>query len=106
VKIEWSPAARASARQYMADQYGMRAIGAAVVRLADSPYPPDGFHRGDYHRLRVGQYRVARAPIRTRSRRRPGRGPVVGVARRKPSSMTSSFVTRSWNGLEGEQGTE
>jgi hypothetical protein len=24
----------------------------------DSPYPPDGFHRGDYHRLRVGQYRV------------------------------------------------
>jgi len=58
VKIEWSPAARASARQYMADQDGMRAIGAAVFRLADSPYPPDGFHRGDYHRLRVGQYRV------------------------------------------------
>lgn len=29
-------------------------------------------------------------------------GPVVGVARRRPSSMTSSFVTRSLNGLEGE----
>ena len=30
------------------------AIGAAVARLADSPYPPEDFHRGDYHRLRIG----------------------------------------------------
>jgi mRNA-degrading endonuclease RelE of RelBE toxin-antitoxin system len=58
VKIEWSPAARASARRYMNDQDGMRAIGAAVIRLAENPYPPEAFHRGDYHRLRVGQYRV------------------------------------------------
>ena len=42
----------------MEDQDGMRAIGAAVVRLAENPYPPEAFHRGDYHRLRVGQYRV------------------------------------------------
>ena len=56
--IEWSPAARASARRYLADQNGMRAIGAAVVALADDPYPPEAFHRGDYHRLRVGAYRV------------------------------------------------
>ena len=58
MKIEWTPAARASARRYMNDQDGMRAIGAAVIRLAENPYPPETFHRGDYHRLRVGQYRV------------------------------------------------
>jgi len=26
--------------------------------LADDPYPPEAFHRGRYHRLRVGRYRV------------------------------------------------
>jgi mRNA-degrading endonuclease RelE of RelBE toxin-antitoxin system len=36
----------------------MRSIGAAVVGLAADPYPPEAFHRGDYHRLRVGSYRV------------------------------------------------
>jgi mRNA-degrading endonuclease RelE of RelBE toxin-antitoxin system len=36
----------------------MRTIGAAVAALADDPYLPEGFHRGRYHRLRVGQYRV------------------------------------------------
>lgn len=58
MKIEWSPTARASAHRYLADQDGMRAIGVAVADLASNPYPPDGFHRGDYHRLRVGSYRV------------------------------------------------
>lgn len=58
MKIEWSPAARASARRYMADQDGMRAIGAAITQLADNPYPQEAFHRGDYHRLRAGPYRV------------------------------------------------
>jgi mRNA-degrading endonuclease RelE of RelBE toxin-antitoxin system len=58
VKIEWTPAARASARRYMADQDEMRAIGAAVAQLTASPYPPEAFHRSDYHRLRVGPYRV------------------------------------------------
>ena len=33
VRIEWSPAARASARRFMEDQDAMRAIGAAVARL-------------------------------------------------------------------------
>jgi mRNA-degrading endonuclease RelE of RelBE toxin-antitoxin system len=42
----------------MADQDGMRAIGAAVAALALDPYPPEGFHRGEYHRLRVGRFRV------------------------------------------------
>ncbi len=42
----------------MADQDGMRAIGAAISQLADNPYPPEAFHRGDYHRLRAGPYRV------------------------------------------------
>ena len=58
MRIEWSPAARASARRYMADQVGMRAIGAAIASLADDPLPTDGFHAGEYHRLRTGSYRV------------------------------------------------
>jgi mRNA interferase RelE/StbE len=58
MKIEWTPTARASARRYMADQAGMRAIGVAVARLGENPYPAEGFHRGEYHRLRVGPYRV------------------------------------------------
>lgn len=36
----------------------MRGIGAAVAALAADPYPPEAFHRGDYHRLRVGRFRV------------------------------------------------
>jgi mRNA-degrading endonuclease RelE of RelBE toxin-antitoxin system len=60
VRIEWTPAAVASARRYLQDQAGMRAIGSAVSALAGDPCPPppDGFHRGRYHRLRVGSYRV------------------------------------------------
>jgi hypothetical protein len=58
VRIEWSPAAIVSARRHMEDQDGMHAIGAAVARLADDPYPAEAFHRGEYHRLRVGRYRV------------------------------------------------
>ena len=42
----------------MEDQTGMRTISAAVIQLAENPYPPEAFHRGDYHRLRAGQYRV------------------------------------------------
>ena len=52
MKIEWSPAARASARRYLADQDGMRAIGGAIAQLAGNPYPREAFHRGDYHRKR------------------------------------------------------
>ena len=48
----------ASARRYLADQDGMRRLGTAVAALAVDPYPPDAFHRGDYHRLHVGQFRV------------------------------------------------
>ena len=58
MRIEWSPAARVSARRFMGDQDGMRAIGAAVAALALDPYPPEGFHRGEYHRLRVGRFRL------------------------------------------------
>jgi hypothetical protein len=42
----------------MDDQDGMRAIGSAVARLAGDPYAAEAFHQGDYHRMRVGQYRV------------------------------------------------
>lgn len=50
----------ASARRYMHDQAGMRLIGAAIATLAADPYPepPEGFHRGRYHRLRAGDYRI------------------------------------------------
>ncbi len=58
MRIRWSPAATALARRYLRDQDGMRAVGMAVAALADDPYPPEGFHRGRYHRLRVGRYRV------------------------------------------------
>ncbi len=58
MKIEWSPSARASARRYLHDQDGMRAIGAAVNTLAVDPNPPSAFIRGDYRRLRVGSYRL------------------------------------------------
>jgi hypothetical protein len=47
-----------SARRYLHDQIGMRAIVIAVAALAEDPYPAEGFHRGRYHRLRVGEYRV------------------------------------------------
>ena len=36
----------------------MRAIGVAVAALVGDPYPAEAFHRGEYHRLRVGLYRV------------------------------------------------
>jgi mRNA interferase RelE/StbE len=58
VRIEWSPGARASARKYLADQDGMRAIVAAVNALAVDPNPPTAFVRGDYRRLRVDAYRI------------------------------------------------
>lgn len=50
----------ASARRYLHDQDGVGAIGTAIAALADDPYPPPpaGFHRGRYHRLRVGLYRI------------------------------------------------
>jgi ParE toxin of type II toxin-antitoxin system, parDE len=50
--------ARTSARRFMADQHGMRAIGTAVAALAADPLPADGFHAGQYHRLRIGDYRI------------------------------------------------
>ena len=42
----------------MHDREGIRAIGATVAALAGDPYPAGAFHRGAYHRLRVGRYRI------------------------------------------------
>ncbi len=60
MRIEWTPVAVASARRFMRDQDGLRAVVAAVAALAAEPYPPPpaGFHRGRYHRLRAGLYRI------------------------------------------------
>jgi mRNA interferase RelE/StbE len=60
VRIEWAPSAVASTRRYLQDQDSMRAIGTEIAALGDDPYPPppEGFHRGRYHRLRVGTYRI------------------------------------------------
>jgi mRNA-degrading endonuclease RelE of RelBE toxin-antitoxin system len=58
VTVEWTAGAIASARRYIRDQAGMRAVTEAVASLAEDPLPPEGFHRGEYHRLRVGPYRV------------------------------------------------
>jgi hypothetical protein len=43
------------------DQDGIRGVGAAVSALAADPYPSGAFHRGDYHRLRAGRFRVVYA---------------------------------------------
>jgi mRNA interferase RelE/StbE len=58
VTVEWTAGAIASARRYIRDQAGMRAVTEAVASLAEDPLPPGGFHRGEYHRLRIGPYRV------------------------------------------------
>lgn len=56
--IRWSATALTLASRYIADQTGVRAINGAVAALALDPAPPEGFHRGRYHRLRVGRYRI------------------------------------------------
>jgi mRNA-degrading endonuclease RelE of RelBE toxin-antitoxin system len=60
VRIEWEDGAKASFRRYLRDQQGMRAVLAAVDALVEKPLPepPLGFHRGIYHRLHIGPYRV------------------------------------------------
>jgi len=58
VTIVWRHAALTSARRFMADQAGMRAVNEAVAALAENPEPPDAFIRGGYCRLRLADYRV------------------------------------------------
>jgi mRNA-degrading endonuclease RelE of RelBE toxin-antitoxin system len=56
--VEWSPEAVRMASRFLNDTAGMTALVAVLDALADAPYAAEGFHRGDYHRLRVGSYRV------------------------------------------------
>ena len=58
MKVVWRHVALASARRFMADQAGMRAINQAVAGLVDQPEPLDAFVPDSYCRLRVGTYRV------------------------------------------------
>lgn len=57
----WSPPARAAAREHMADQDGMRAIGDVIARLSAGETPPEVEPFGDsstIRRVRVGPYRL------------------------------------------------
>jgi hypothetical protein len=56
VKIRWTLAAATSARCFLPDRDGMRAIGAPSQAWPEAP--AEGFHRGRYHRLRVDRYRI------------------------------------------------
>jgi mRNA interferase RelE/StbE len=44
--------------RYMDDPAGLAEVMDAIDALAVGPRPPGSFHRGDYHRLRAGRYRV------------------------------------------------
>lgn len=58
MRVEWRHDAVASARRFLDDQAGLRAVNAAVAGLAGNPDPPEAFIRGQYRRLRVAAYRV------------------------------------------------
>ena len=44
--------------RYLDDRAGLAGVLEAIDALADDPRPAGSFHRGEYHRLRVGPYRV------------------------------------------------
>ena len=44
--------------RYMDEPAGLAEVLDALDTLADDARPPGSFHRGDYHRLRIGRYRV------------------------------------------------
>jgi mRNA interferase RelE/StbE len=44
--------------RYMDDPAGLAGVLEAIDALAEDPRPAGSFHRGDYHRLRIGRYRV------------------------------------------------
>ena len=44
--------------RYMDDPAGLAEVLEAIDALAEDPRPARSFHRGGYHRLRVGRYRV------------------------------------------------
>jgi len=44
--------------RYLDDPAGLAEVLDALDTLADDARPPESFHRGEYHRLRIGRYRV------------------------------------------------
>jgi hypothetical protein len=77
MRIEWSDAGRVSARRFMRDQDGLRAVGLAV---ADDPYPAEAFHRGTYHR----PSRQLQDPVLRRRRRHHHRASRPGHLTKPP----------------------
>jgi mRNA-degrading endonuclease RelE of RelBE toxin-antitoxin system len=58
VKVTWTDKAKAAFRAFGRDREGWGAVLAATRALEQDPYPADGAHHGEYHRLHVGPYRV------------------------------------------------
>jgi hypothetical protein len=59
VRTNWLPQATEFIRGIMKEhQEDANAINEAVRALPDGPESAEGFHSRDYHRLRVGPYRV------------------------------------------------
>jgi len=44
--------------RYLDDPAGLAEVLDALDTLVDDARPPGSFHRGEYHRLRIGRYRV------------------------------------------------
>lgn len=58
MRVAWSGKAREAFPLYARDREGWAAVLAAARALEQDPYPDSGEHHGEYHRLRVGAYRV------------------------------------------------
>lgn len=58
LRVDYDEKAIDQAAGFLDDPQGIREVLDAIDRLADDPRPAGSFHRGDYHRLRVGRYRV------------------------------------------------
>jgi len=58
VRVLWLTRAKEQAREHMHDQAALRELNAAVTALTQDPEPPEAFVRGEYRRLRAGDWRI------------------------------------------------
>ena len=57
-RVTIAEAVALSPSRYLNDPGGLAAVLDAIDALAADPRPAGSVHRGDYHRLRAGRYRV------------------------------------------------